>query len=137
MFRLHGTYKKDRLPLPEESEPNRYDGEPLTTEETMWMRKGNYRHDGTFDLTYDEEEGWSDPKAFILTQMHHRIGPRPPKVRQFPLYSGQTHIPPTLWKGTDWEVASTVASFIRKIAHVYTIEMDSTRELDEDPTLIH
>ena len=137
MFRLHGTYKKDRLPLSPESESNRYDGEPPTTEETMRMRKGNYRHDGTFDLTYDEKEGWSDPKAPILRRMQRDIGPgRPPKIRQYPLYSGQTHIPATL-KGTDWQVASTVDAIIRTIAHDWKIEMDSTGEQTQEAGLIH
>ncbi len=137
MFRLQGTYKKDHLPLPPESESTRYDGEPLTTKEIMWMRKGNYRHDGTFDLTYDEEEGWSDPKAPILRKMERDIGPgRPPKVRQYPLYSGQTHIPATL-KGTDWEVASTVEAIIRTFARDWKIEMDSTNKQAQEADLIH
>jgi len=109
MFRLQGTYKEE-----------------------------SHRHDGTFDLTYDEKEGWSDPKAHILRKIHRDIGPvRPPMVRQYPLQSGQTHIPATLWTGTDWQVASTIEAIIRTFARDWKIEMDSTNEQAEDPSLIH
>jgi hypothetical protein len=133
MFRLQGTYKKDRLPLlPPESESNRYDGKPLTTKEKMWLRSQNHRHDGTFDLTYSEEEGWSDPQSPILKKMQRDMGPsRPPEVRQYPLHSGQAHIPATL-KGTDWQVASTVEAIIRTFAHDWKIEMDSPSEQTQE-----
>lgn len=134
MFRLQGTYKKDRLPLlPPESESNRYDGEPLTTKEKMWLRSQNHRHDGTFDLTYSEEEGWSDPQSPILKNIQRDMGPgRPPEVRQYPLYSGQTHIPATLWKGSENQVASTVDAIIRTFAHDWKIEMDLTNEQTQE-----
>ncbi len=108
MFRLQGTYKKE-----------------------------NPRHDGTIDLTNDEKEGWSDPTAHILIKMKRDIGPsRPPKIRQYPLYSGQTHIPATL-KGTDWQVASTVEAIIRTFASDWKIEMDSANKQTQEPDLIH
>lgn len=61
-----------------------------------------------FDLSYTEEEGWSNPDARILMKINNKMR-GVTKIRLLPYRGGYNAIQPTL-VGTEEEVASTIAT---------------------------
>lgn len=118
MIRLSGSVKEDiaKPPAPKEedllAEPNGV---------AFWQ--GSVKP-LTFDLTYSEEKGWSEPQHPILNQISRKIY----KGKRVPLKPHGPRITATLWTGDEQHVASTVDAIIDRFSDDWTIELPSGSE---------
>jgi hypothetical protein len=111
MIRVTGTIPASE-PLPEDSgAPKMFEVIDSDNEQgwTIGIKPPHSRDAESFDLSYTQAEGWTNPDAFILLKIYRKMqGVK--KIRLLPYRGGYTPIKPTL-DGTEAAVASTVATF--------------------------
>ena len=90
----------------------------------------------SFDLSYTEEEGWSNPDARILMKINRKMRGIT-KIRLLPYRGGYNAIQPTL-EGTEQEVASTVATIGSQLSPpIEQLNVVSDVPRVDEPNTIH